>query len=206
MFPDRAYRDQAEYAADYFASLGAAAVTIDPQDLRDAADLIAETVLAGATIFACGNGGSAAIANHLACDCLKGVRADTGIRPRVHSLSTTVELITAIGNDFTFDDIFSYQLESTARHGDLLIAISSSGQSPNIIKAMSAAKDLGLRTLAMVGFDGGRAKEMADVVLWVQAHNYGVIEDLHQSLMHLLAQFLRQSNMTDKSLITKCKF
>lgn len=205
-FPSKTYDDQAAYAADYFACLSAAADSVRPEDLRKAADLVEATVKAEGTIFSCGNGGSAAIANHLACDCLKGARTDTDIRPRVHSLSTAVELITAIGNDLAFDDIFSYQLESNARKGDLLIAISSSGASPNILRALTAAKDLGISTIAMVGFDGGSAAKIADVCLWVQALNYGIIEDVHQSLMHLLAQFLRQTRMTDKSLVATQRF
>lgn len=205
-FPDRSYSDQAGYALDYFARLNDAAATLDPSSLTRAGEMIASVVDADGSIFSCGNGGSAAIANHLVCDCLKGTRADTEIRPRVFSLSTTVELITAIGNDFGYQDVFSYQLESTASSGDLLIAISSSGSSPNILKALRTARALGMSTLAMVGFDGGEAATLADVALWVKADNYGVVEDVHQSLMHIFAQFLRQSRITDSSLLGQRKF
>jgi phosphoheptose isomerase len=205
-FPDRAYADQADYAQDYFAQFARAAQTVDPGSLTRAGELIADVVRAGGSIFSCGNGGSAAIANHLVCDCLKGTRSDTAIRPRVFSLSTTVELITAIGNDFGYEDVFSFQLESNARPGDLLIAISSSGSSPNIAKALRTARDLGLRSLALVGFAGGEAAELADEALWVQAENYGVVEDVHQSLMHIFAQFLRQANIGDPGLLGQRKF
>lgn len=205
-FPDRSYSDQAGYALDYFARLNDAAATLDQSSLTRAGEMIARIVDAGGSIFSCGNGGSAAIANHLVCDCLKGTRADTDIRPRVFSLSTTVELITAIGNDFGYQDVFSYQLESTATAGDLLIAISSSGSSPNILKALRAARALGMSTLAMVGFDGGEAATLADVALWVKAENYGIVEDVHQSLMHIFAQFLRQSRITDPNLLGQRKF
>ena len=205
-FPNRPYSDQAEYAQNYFAQLAQAAATIDPDALTRAGNLIADVVQAGGSIFSCGNGGSAAIANHLVCDCLKGTRADTDIRPRVFSLSTTVELITAIGNDFGYSDVFSYQLESNAREGDLLIAISSSGSSPNIAKALRTARALGIRSLALVGFSGGEAAELADETLWVRAENYGVVEDVHQSLMHIFAQFLRQSNIKDVELLGHRKF
>ncbi len=205
-FPNRPYSDQAEYAQDYFAQLAQAAATIDPDALTRAGNLIADVVQAGGSIFSCGNGGSAAIANHLVCDCLKGTRADTDIRPRVFSLSTTVELITAIGNDFGYSDVFSYQLESNAREGDLLIAISSSGASPNIAKALHTARAMGVRSLALVGFAGGEAAELADEALWVRAENYGVVEDVHQSLMHIFAQFLRQSKIKDVELLGHRKF
>jgi phosphoheptose isomerase len=205
-FPDQSYSDQAGYALDYFARLNDAAATLDPSSLTRAGEMIARVVDAGGSIFSCGNGGSAAIANHLVCDCLKGTRADTDIRPRVFSLSTAVELITAIGNDLGYQEVFSYQLESTARAGDLLIAISSSGSSPNILKALRTARGLGASTLAMVGFDGGEAAALADVALWVKAENYGIVEDVHQSLMHIFAQFLRQSRFTDSNLLGQRKF
>lgn len=205
-FPDHPYLDQATYARDYFMHIANAANTIDPDSLTRAGELISNVVQAGGSIFSCGNGGSAAIANHLVCDCLKGTRADTDIRPRVFSLSTTVELITAIGNDFGYEDIFSYQLESTARAGDLLIAISSSGASPNIAKALRTAREIGMQSLALVGFAGGKAVELADVALWVRAENYGVVEDVHQSLMHIFAQFLRQSNIKEPGLLGQRKF
>ena len=205
-FPDHSYSDQAVYAQDYFRQVTHAAATIDPDALTRAGELIADVVRTGGSIFSCGNGGSAAIANHLVCDCLKGTRADTEIRPRVFSLSTTVELITAIGNDFGYEDVFCYQLESTARQGDLLIAISSSGASPNVAKALRTAREMGMHSLALVGFAGGEAAELADVALWVRAENYGVVEDVHQSLMHIFAQFLRQSNIKDPALFGQRKF
>lgn len=205
-FPDRRYDDQASYAQDYFAQCALAAQTIDANSLTRAGELIADTVRNEGSIFSCGNGGSAAISNHLVCDCLKGTRADTEIRPRVFSLSTTVELITAIGNDFGYEDVFSYQLESNAAPGDLLIAISSSGSSPNIAKALRTARDIGMRTLALVGFGGGEAAALSDVTIWVKAENYGVVEDVHQSLMHIFAQYLRQSNVSDASLLGARKF
>lgn len=205
-FPDRAYQDQASFAHDYFAQFSRAAATVDADALTRAGEMLSSVVAAGGSIFSCGNGGSAAIANHLVCDCLKGTRADTQIRPRVFSLSTTVELITAIGNDLGYDAVFSYQLESVGQAGDVLIAISSSGASPNILKALHTARARGMTSIAMVGFGGGGAAELADVSLWVQAENYGVVEDVHQSLMHIFAQFLRQSHIDDPSLLGSRKF
>lgn len=157
-------------------------------------------------IFSCGNGGSAAIANHLVCDCMKGVRTSSSLRPRVHSLSTTVETITAIGNDIGYERIFDFQLESLGRPGDVLVAISSSGSSPNIANALTRAKAMGIATIAMTGFEGGTARELADVVLHVDAQNYGVIEDVHQSLMHILAQYLRHSHLEDEAQLGRIKF
>ena len=138
-------------------------------------------------VYSCGNGGSAAIANHLVCDHCKLVRTDTALIPRIYSLSTTVEVITAIGNDLSYDEIFVYQLRALAKPGDALITISSSGDSENIVRAALWAKENGLPVISMTGFSGGRSADIADVNLHVAADNYGVIEDVHQSLMHLLA-------------------
>ena len=205
-FPDRLFDGAGAYAAAYFEQYSHAAATLDQAALRRAGELVGEVISKGGTIYSCGNGGSAAIANHLACDCLKGIRAGTAIRPRVCSLSTTVELITAIANDISYDDVFSYQLDSLGQPGDLLIAISSSGSSPNIVKALKLAKEKGLKTLAFTGFGGGESAKVADVSLHVQAENYGVVEDVHQSLMHLLAQYTRHRNLTDPATLGSIKF
>jgi phosphoheptose isomerase len=205
-FPDEPFGDAGVYADAYFDRLAAAAGTVDRGQLAEAGKLLAGHAARGAMIFSCGNGGSAAIANHLVCDCMKGVRADSFLRPKVSSLSATVELITAIVNDIGSDEMFSYQLESMASAGDVLIAISSSGASPNIVKAIRTAKALGLTTIAMTGFQGGDALKEADLKLHVEAENYGVVEDVHQSLMHILAQYLRHSHLRDPSILGSVKF
>ncbi len=205
-FPDRLYNHIGVYLDGYFDRLQLAVSTVDREELQAAADIVVETIARDGMIFSCGNGGSAAIANHLACDCLKGARNGTTIRPRVTSLAATVELITAIANDIGYEDIFSYQLASLAKPGDMLIAISSSGESPNIAKAVGWARDNGLRTVAMTGFQGGRAMEIAEVRLHVEAHNYGVVEDAHQSLMHILAQYVRHRHLEDTSGLGAQKF
>ena len=106
--------------------------------------------------------------------------------------------ITAIGNDLGYDKIFSKQLEfSNASSEDILIVVSSSGNSPNIIRALEQAHDLYMATIALVGFDGGKAGQMADVTVHVNSNNYGVVEDCHQIIMHSWAQALRVSAVTD---------
>jgi len=153
-----------------------------------------------AGVFSCGNGGSASIANHLVCDHVKGVRAKTNFTPRVASLSNNVELLTAIANDLAYEDIFSYQLQSQAQPGDVLIAISSSGRSPNIVKVLRWARENDIRTIAITGFDGGAARETAEIAIHADCGNYGVVEDLHQAIMHALAQYIQQSAMTAEAI------
>lgn len=206
IFPGSYYEDCGEFCDDYFTGVAKAAASVDRAEIVRAAALLKSVVDQGGTVFACGNGGSAAISNHLTCDCLKGIRNGTSAKPNVFSLASTVELITAIANDFSYDKVFSFQLESHGKKGDLLIVISSSGSSPNIIEALHRAKEMGIKTIAMTGFSGGEAARLADVNLWVKADNYGIVEDVHQSLMHILAQHARQQYITDKSSIAKLKF
>lgn len=199
-FPSALHLTMSSYFPAYANELASAAETIDTSALDRAAAILTGAYLAEQVVFTCGNGGSAAIANHTQCDHVKGVRAKTGLAPRVVSLSNNVELMTAIANDLAFDDLFVYQLEAHARRGDVLVAISSSGRSPNIIRALEHARDNGLRTIALTGFDGGAARTIADVAIHVDCRNYGVIEDLHQSVMHALAQFVQQSFMTAEAV------
>ena len=205
-FPDQQYDHAGYFASDYFRRLADAASTVDGAAVDAAAKLILAATKAGRRIYSCGNGGSAAIANHLVCDCLKGIRTGTDLRPKVHSLSTTVELITAIVNDIGSEEMFSFQLSSVAEQGDVLIAISSSGTSPNIVRTLRLAKEIGLHTIAMTGFGGGASRQEADVSLHVASENYGIVEDVHQSLMHILAQFTRQGNLVDPAELGQVKF
>ena len=107
------------------------------------------------------------MANHLQCDHVKGIRTHTDLTPRVSSLSSNVELLTAIANDLGYEMAFSFQLESQSQPGDVLVAISSSGRSPNIVRALLWAHNHGMQTIVLTGFDGGMAREIADVALHV---------------------------------------
>jgi len=204
-FPDKRYPDTGVYADAYFGQIEEAAASVDRVKLQEAATILTRVHLDGGMVYSCGNGGSAAIANHLVCDHCKLVQTDTDLSPRIYSLSSTIEIITAIGNDVSFDDVFVYQLRSLAKARDALITISSSGDSENIVRAAGWAKENGLGVISMTGFAGGRSARIADVNLHVAADNYGVVEDVHQSLMHILAQYIRQAHM-DEEIIKQRKF
>jgi phosphoheptose isomerase len=195
-FPTAPYAQAAWYFDAYAQQAARAASSIEPAALDRAAGILLDVYTRGARVFACGNGGSASIANHLQCDHVKGIRTATDLVPRVVSLSANVELLTAIANDVSYDEVFTYQLQSQSEPGDVLIAISSSGRSRNIVSALGWARDHGLRTIALTGFDGGDAKEVAEVSIHVDGANYGLVEDVHQAVMHALAQYIRQSRMT----------
>lgn len=204
-FPDTKFDSAGLYAHSYFEQLAAAARSVDTKAVQRAADILTGVYRDGGMLYSCGNGGSAAIANHLVCDHCKLVRTDTELKSRIYSLASNIEIITAIGNDISYDEIFSYQLSCLAKPGDALITISSSGNSENIVRAIQWAKANNIPSISMTGFAGGRSSELADVNIHVDADNYGVIEDTHQSLMHLLAQYIRQAHMSE-DLIQARKF
>lgn len=199
-FPVKKYEESREFFDGYLDLLTSTAAAIDRAALGKAADLLTELFSTDRTLYVCGNGGSAAISNHLLCDFSKGIQTDTVLSPRVVSLSASTEIITAIGNDIDFAEIFLYQLRTAARPGDALMTVSSSGNSENIVRAIEWARQNGVRSIAMTGFKGGRSAGIADINLHAPAANYGVVEDLHQSMMHMLAQFLRM-RLIDPALI-----
>ncbi len=202
-FPEYSYNSIGSYCDDYFDRLANAAASVNRDKLAEVAGILSQAFSRGAWLYVCGNGGSAAIANHLLCDFAKGIQTDTDILPRVISLSANLELITAIANDICFEDCFVYQLKTAAREGDVLLTISSSGNSENVVRAINWANENRLQTISLTGFDGGRSASLASVNLHVLGDNYGVIEDTHQSIMHILSQYLRQIQMSGELISQK---
>jgi D-sedoheptulose 7-phosphate isomerase len=137
-------------------------------------------------IFVFGNGGSAANASHFATDLGKGASDKVGKRFRVISLNDNVSWMTALGNDYSYADIFSSQLQNYGRAGDIAMGISVSGNSPNCVKAMEWAKAHGLHTVALVGGKGGRMAEIAEQVLMIKDTHYGRVEDAQMGICHML--------------------
>ena len=178
----------------YAAELSRALSTVDLKEL----DLATRKIYATrGNIYVCGNGGSAAIAEHLTCDCMKGVAMETDLGRwlNITSLASNFPLISAIANDIGYDEVFSKQIEwQVGDHGndDVLIAISSSGNSPNILNAINKAEEKGMETIAIVGFDGGDAKQLASIAIHIDSDNYGIIEDASQAIMHFMAQQMRR--------------
>jgi len=199
-FPAIPYTVGSSYFEDYMEEMVQAWKTIDFAEFDRAAAILTDAYLRRATVYSCGNGGSASIANHLVCDHTKGVRSRSDLRPRVLSLSSNVELLTAIANDVAYEDVFAYQLQSHASPGDVLVAISSSGRSANIVRALTWARDNGVHTIAITGFEGGPAKGLADAAVHFDCANYGIVEDLHQAVMHALAQYVSQTRMTAEAI------
>lgn len=140
-------------------------------------------------IFFIGNGGSASTASHLAAD----IGKNTGLipAPKTISLCDNISFITALSNDLSYEDIFSEQIKNLGNNGDLLIAISGSGNSKNIIKAVEVADKIGMYTVGLLGFKGGKLMDMVDLPLLCNSDNYGIIESAHSFIHHYLVESLK---------------
>lgn len=183
-----------EFITNYFSQIKTGIDAIDHQEVQKIIDLIFKAYQQNKQIFIMGNGGSAALASHFACDLGKGTLAriydHTEKRLRVLSLTDNVALLTAFANDASYEDIFSQQLNNLVNAGDIVIAISGSGNSKNIIRGVELAKKMSAVTIGLLGFEGGRLKDMADHKIIVKSKNYGVIEDVHSALVHLISASL----------------
>jgi D-sedoheptulose 7-phosphate isomerase len=179
-----------EFALDYQGRFRAAVEGWDLAAIERIAGVLNDARARGATILIAGNGGSAAIASHSECDLSKGTHRGGTAPLRSRSLSANTSILTALGNDIGFDAVFEKQVEYFARPGDVLMVVSSSGNSPNVVRACRCARERGLVTVALVGFEGGELKRLADHVLHVPVKNYGIVEDLHQATIHLVTQYL----------------
>ncbi len=177
------------YLKDYVSNLQQVLSQVDESQFEKVLQKLREVTSAGKRIYVCGNGGSAAIADHLCCDWSKGTHFKHLPALKTQSLVANGALFTAVANDFGFEKSFSTQVEMFGEPGDVLLAISSSGNSPNIIEAVKAASEKGMTTIGLCGFSGGKLKTSADLCLYVAYDNYGLVEDAHQILMHVLAQF-----------------
>lgn len=144
----------------------------------------------GRRVFLCGNGGSAGNAIHLANDFLYGIAKRSGGGLRVLALSANPAVMTCLANDVGYDHIFSEQLAVQAKRGDLLIALSGSGNSPNIVRVIEQAKAMGVKSFAVLGFTGGQCKDLADVAIHFPVNDMQIAEDMQLIVGHMLMQWL----------------
>jgi len=178
------------YLQEYAGMIAASLNKVDVEMLKRAQKALDEAHKSGSRVFVGGNGGSAAITDHWSCDFTKGISTDHALSLDLHSLCGHHALFTAIANDLGYEHTFSYQLQLREAYArDLLILISSSGDSANIVEAARYAKNQKMIVIGLTGFSGGKLKELADISLHIPCNNYGVVEDCHQALMHVLAQF-----------------
>lgn len=181
--------------AKYLQDFGKLVSQIDGDAVGRVTQRLVEARDRGATIFIAGNGGSAAIASHWVNDLGKATKCGGRIPLRVMSLSDNVSWLTALANDEGYERVFSGQLENFAKSGDVLIAISSSGNSMNLVRAVELAKSRSLCTIGLLGFSGGTLKHMVDEHILVETDKgaYGLVEPAHEMLCHLITKCLAEA-------------
>lgn len=192
---DRAFTsDAGTFAGRYFSALKTVLDDIDRAAIARFAATILDARARGAMVFFIGNGGSAATASHFANDLAVGTRS-AGRPFRICSLTDNVAVMTAIGNDYGYEEMFVKQLRALAQPGDVVVGISASGNSPNLIAAFEYAASAGLHTVALTAFDGGRMRAMAEESLHVptEPREYGLAEDAHLIINHVVANYLMRA-------------
>lgn len=165
---------------------------IDAAQLGAALDILMEAYRGDKQVFIFGNGGSAATANHFVCDFGKNAVLGDQRRFRIISVSDNVEKITALGNDIAYEQIFRQQLINLMRKGDVAIAISASGNSPNVVRACEYVKELGNKLIVLAGFDGGKIAPMGDAAMVAQMKSYERVEDIHLILLHMFVCYFKE--------------
>lgn len=175
---------------DYSARLQAVLASTDWSGVAQLTDELFSCWKEGRQVFLCGNGGSAGNAIHLANDLLYGVSKRKGSALRVTALPANSSVLTCLANDEGYDSIFSLQLAVLGRPGDVLIVLSGSGNSPNILRVIEQAREMDVKSYAILGFSGGKAKKMADVALHFPVEDMQISEDLQLIVGHMAMQWL----------------
>ena len=152
---------------------------------------ISESLAKDRTLFWCGNGGSAADSQHLAAEFVGRFKKDRKALRSI-ALTTDTSVLTCVANDYSYEDIFSRQLEALARDADVLVAISTSGNSENILRALRTARELGVKTIALLGKDGGEAKALADMAIVIPSESTARIQEAHILIGHILCDMIEQ--------------
>jgi D-sedoheptulose 7-phosphate isomerase len=181
-----------DFLERYKASLLAAIDTIEFDRIQDVIALFREARDRGRRIFVCGNGGSASTASHFACDIVKGASYERDLRFRIMALTDQMPTVTAYANDVGYDCVFVEQLKNFAEPGDVVMALSGSGNSANVIEAIRYAASIGCRTIALTGRDGGKLAPLADINVQVPVPHMGRIEDAHMIACHMIAYYFME--------------
>ena len=181
----------AHTAEGYFSALAEVLPKVDQAVIARFADMLWEAWSDNRRVYVFGNGGSASTAGHWVCDLVKNTSTEGRRRFQVLSLADNMAMLSALGNDVSYDDVFRFPLASYAQKGDIAVAISASGSSPNLLRACEWARDHGVTVVALTGFAGGKLKGLCDLHINVPSDNYGIIEDLHLAVGHIVSQLLK---------------
>jgi D-sedoheptulose 7-phosphate isomerase len=179
-------------------------VAIDalPRDrLADLGEMLFRAYRNEKQVFTVGNGGSASTASHMAADLGKNTIGPNMRRFRILSLNDNAAIVTALANDIGYEHIFSEQLVNLIHPGDLLVAISGSGNSPNVVRAMTYAREQCAEVVAVLGFDGGHAAGLADLAVIVPVDHYGIVEDVHLIINHILVDYFKARLAEEQSCL-----
>ncbi len=182
------------FAEEYKTELNRAIEGIDMEKVNEAIEWFKEARRQNRHIFVCGNGGSASTASHFACDIVKGASYNRQNRFRIMALTDSLPTMTAYSNDVSYECVFAEQLKNFAEPGDLVMAISGSGNSPNVLRAVEYANSLGCRTLALTGRDGGKLRGIAEKTINVPEPHMGRIEDVHMIVCHMIAYYFMDAD------------
>jgi D-sedoheptulose 7-phosphate isomerase len=180
------------FPAAYKAALLGALETVDLEKVGQAIEIFQKAREEGRRIFVCGNGGSASTASHFACDMVKGASYGKETRFRIMALTDSLPTITAYSNDVGYECVFAEQLKNFAEPGDVVMAISGSGNSPNVLRAIEYGNALGCRTIALTGRNGGKLGPLAELNLQVSEPHMGRIEDAHVVVMHMICYYFME--------------
>ena len=174
---------------DYIKELCACLKALPLDQIHELYRMICICSQSGNTVFIAGNGGSAASAEHWVCDLSKSCRTPAHKRVNIVSLCSGIPLLTAYANDISFEDIFAEQLRDRMRSGDVLIILSASGNSPNLIRAVDYSRKVGAKSAAIVGSLNGYVAQAVTLPIIVQSENYGIIEDVHMAVNHMIKEY-----------------
>jgi D-sedoheptulose 7-phosphate isomerase len=180
------------FSREYKSKLLQALETVDMEVVGQAIEILRKARDGDKHIFVCGNGGSASTASHFVCDMVKGASFERDSKFRIMALTDSMATITAYSNDVGYDCIFAEQLKNFAQPGDVFMAISGSGNSPNVVKAMDYARSAGCETIALTGRDGGKLGPLAKVQIRVVEPHMGRIEDGHLIVCHMLCYYFME--------------
>jgi D-sedoheptulose 7-phosphate isomerase len=186
------------FLENYTQTLAKTVKNISVKELNNATDLIEKTIKRKKTIYVCGNGGSAAIAEHYVCDFVKQLSKYTNLYANIRSLNSDTYLISAIANDISFDEIFRFQASRYINKDDILILISSSGNSKNIKNVLNFCKKKKVKTIGFSNFSGGYLKKNCTISIHSKIDNYGIGEDINHILMHSIMQYIAIKNLIKK--------
>jgi D-sedoheptulose 7-phosphate isomerase len=183
----------AQIIDDYLAQVTRAIQTLPRQDLLKVVEVLRSARLEGKTVFVFGNGGSAATASHMVCDFSKNTRQPGKPRLKAVALNDNMPSLSAYANDEGYERVFVEQLITLANPGDVALAISGSGNSQNVLLAVEAARQIGMETVGLTGFEGGKLKDLVETCVVVPSDNIACVEDLHMVIDHVLTTILYQT-------------